>query len=220
MLLLDDGFQHASIDRDFDIVLIDGLDPFGREEVVPLGHLREPLTALRRADAFVVTRAENDLRFEAIQARLHKLNPAAPAFRTRLMAGSWHDYTTGLPISNIDGKPVGAFCGLGNPQNFWNTLESLHMNVVFRWTFDDHHPYKPHELHRLAHQAGLRGAALLLTTEKDRINCPNNLESALAPVKLAWLEISLQLENEEGFFEVLERVLRQRRPAGFKTPKP
>ncbi|HMF77757.1 MAG TPA: tetraacyldisaccharide 4'-kinase [Bryobacteraceae bacterium] len=215
VLVLDDGFQHARIDRDFDIVLIDGLDPFGQEELVPLGNLREPLSALRRAGAFVVTRAENDLRFEAIQERLRKFNPAAPAFRTRLLAGSWHDYTTGAGIPGFDGQRVAAFCGLGNPQNFWNTLESLGMNVVFRWTFDDHHAYKPHELHRLAHQASMRGAEFLVTTEKDRINCPNHLETALAPVKLAWLEIALKLEDEAGFFEVLERVLRKRRPAGL-----
>jgi tetraacyldisaccharide 4'-kinase len=110
---------------------------------------------------------------------------------------------------------VAAFCGLGNPPNFWNTLESLELDVVFRWTFDDHHAYKPQELHRLAHQARMRGAEILVTTQKDRINCPNHLEDALAPVKLAWLEITLELEDEAGFLEVLERVLHQRRPARF-----
>jgi 3-deoxy-D-manno-octulosonic-acid transferase len=215
VLLLDDGFQHARLDRDLDIVLIDGLDPFGQEELVPLGHLREPLWALRRADVFVITRAENSLRFDAIKERLRQLNPLAPAFRTRLLPAGWRDYTTGSPIPDLKHQRVAAFCGLGNPPNFWNTLESLGLEVVFRWTFDDHHAYKPQELHRLAHQARMRGAEILVTTEKDRINCPNHLEDALAPVKLAWLEITLELENEAGFFEVLERVLRQRRPARF-----
>ena len=67
VLLLDDGFQHALLDRDFDIVVIDGLDPFGQDALVPLGRLREPLEALKRAGAFIVTRAQNDLRFDFIQ---------------------------------------------------------------------------------------------------------------------------------------------------------
>jgi 3-deoxy-D-manno-octulosonic-acid transferase len=215
VLLLDDGFQHARIDRDFDIVVIDGLDPFGQDGLVPLGRLREPLSALGRADAFVVTRAENDLRFEAIRARLRGLNPAAPAFRTRLLARCWRDYRTGACIESLAGQRVAAFCALGNPQNFWRTLESLGLNVVFRWFFDDHHSYKPFELQRLAHQARMHGAKILVTTEKDRINCPNHLERAIAPLNLAWLEIDLELEDEPRFLEVLERVLRKRRPPKF-----
>jgi len=217
VFLLDDGFQHARIVRDFDVVIIDGLDPFGQEKLVPLGRLREPLTALRRADAFVVTRAENDLRFAAIRGRLRELNPAAPVFRTRLLARCWRDYASGNHIPNLEGQRVAAFCGLGNPRNFWDTLESLGLNVVFNWAFDDHHAYKPNELSCLAQQARLLGAQMLVTTEKDRINCPNNLEGAIAPLKLAWLEIELELEDEPAFFEVLERVLRKRRPAGLAS---
>jgi 3-deoxy-D-manno-octulosonic-acid transferase len=212
VLLLDDGFQHARLDRDFDIVVIDGLDPFGQDGLVPLGRLREPLSALARADAFIVTRAENDLRFEAIRARLRGFNPAAPAFRTRLLARCWRDYHTGACIESLAGQRVAAFCGLGNPQNFWRTLESLGLDVAFRWFFNDHHSYKPFELQRLAHQARMHGAKILVTTEKDRINCPNHLQKAIAPLNLAWLEIDLELEDEPGFLEVLERVLRKRRP--------
>ena len=212
VLLLDDGFQHARLKRDVDVVIIDGLDPFGQDEVVPLGRLREPLEAIGRADALVVTRAENDLRYWAISARLRSYNKRAPIFRTRLVARCWRDYRTGACLQSLDGERVAAFCGLGNPQNFWRTLESLGLNVVFRWSFDDHHSYKPFELQRLAHQARMHGAKLLVTTEKDRINCPNHLAKAIAPLNLAWLEIDLELEDEAHFFEVLGRVLRKRRP--------
>jgi tetraacyldisaccharide 4'-kinase len=217
VILLDDGFQHASIDRDFDAVVIDGLDPFGQDELVPLGRLREPLSTLHRADAFIVTRAENDFRFEAIRARLRQFNPLAPAFRTRLLARCWRDYRSGACIPNLDGHRVAAFCGLGNPQNFWGTLEALGLNVVFRWTFEDHHAYKPFELHRIADQARMHRAEILVTTEKDRINCPSHLETAIAPLSLAWLEIELELEEEAAFFQVLEQVLRRRRPAGLAS---
>ena len=216
-LVLDDAFQHARIERTFDIVLIDGLDPFGGEEVVPLGRLREPLKALARADLFVVTRAEESLRYQAICHRLQSLNPAAPVFRTRLLARSWQSYPDGKLLPSLPGRRVAAFCGLGNPANFWQTLESLGLEVVFRWSFRDHHAYTPTELQRLAHQARVAGAEILITTEKDRINCPNHLEHTLAPLELAWLAIDLELENESGFFDVLDKALARNQPKLF-TP--
>jgi tetraacyldisaccharide 4'-kinase len=211
VLLLDDGFQHARLDRDFDIVVIDGLDPFGQDALVPLGRLREPLESLKRAGAFVITRAENDFRFDFIQKRLRDYNPTAPAFRTRLISRLWRDYRTGESLADLPGKKVGAFCGLGNPDNFWATLESVGLDVVFRWSFDDHHAYKPTELYSVAQQALENGAELLVTTEKDRINCPNHLESALAPLNLYWLEIEFELENEAMFLELVERKLSARK---------
>lgn len=208
VFLLDDAFQHSRMKRDLDVVVIDGLDPFGQEEIVPLGRLREPLQALSRAGIFVVTRAENDFRYEAIRARLRNYNPAAPVFRARLIVRHWCDYGTGECIRDLPTRRVAAFCGVGNPQNFWNTLESLGLEVVSRWAFDDHHHYRPIELQRIAHQARVHGAEMLVTTEKDRINCPKHLDRAIAPLDLAWLEIDLELDDEPNFLAILEETLR------------
>ncbi len=210
VLLLDDGFQHVRVKRDLDIVVIDGLDPLGREEVVPQGRLREPLEALSRADAFVVTRAEIDLRYEGVCARLREYNPTARIFRTRLLARCWRDYRTGARLPELPGRRVAAFCGLGNPQNFWNTLESLGLQIVFRWSFGDHHAYKPIDLQRIAHQARAHGAEILVTTEKDRVNCPSHLGSAISPFDLTWLEIELEIEDESSFVTFLEHSLHRR----------
>ena len=206
VLLLDDGFQHARIQRDVDVVLIDALDPFGRDEVVPAGRLREPLTALGRADMFVITRCESHGRFEAIASKLRRYNTEAPVFRTRFSAHRWRDLRTGAVLEELPESRVAAFCGLGNPQSFWSTLEALGVAVVFRWTFDDHHAYKPVELRRLAEQARQNGAKLLVTTEKDLINLPNQVEDALGDLPLAWLQIELEIEGENRFFEILEEA--------------
>ena len=211
VLLLDDGFQHARLDRDFDIVVIDGMDPFGQEALVPLGRLREPLSALKRAGAFIITRAQNDLRFDFIKKRLRDYNPTAPAFRTRLISRHWRDYHTGESVTVLPGKRAAAFCGLGNPENFWATLQYFGLDLVFRWSFDDHHQYKPTELASIAQQAKESGAQMLVTTEKDRINLPNHLESALGGLNLYWLEIEFELENEAVFLELLDRRLTSRR---------
>lgn len=213
VLLLDDGFQHARLQRSLDVVLIDGLNPFGHENVIPLGRLREPLHALARADAFVVTRAENELRFDAINSRLHALNPHAPVFRTRLVDRCWRDLDSACVPAPRD-RPVAAFCGLGNPDSYWRTLESLGLQVVFHWSFDDHHAYKPFELKRIAHHALCYGAEVLVTTEKDLINCPPHLERVIAPLQLYWLEIELQLDDEPRFLSFIERVIRKRGAPG------
>ena len=212
ILLLDDGFQHARLRRDLDIVVIDGLDPFGGGEVVPLGRLREPLSALERASVFIVTRAESDLRFRSIRRRLQQYNATAPIFRTRLLARNWRDYQTGTCV-DVENKRVAAFCGLGSPQNFWNTLDSLGLDVVFRWAFGDHHAYAPKELNYLARQAVFHGAELLVTTEKDRMNLPGRLERVIAPLSLAWLEIELELYESAEFFAFVEMTLSKRSAA-------
>jgi tetraacyldisaccharide 4'-kinase len=213
VLLLDDAYQHAPMKRDFDVVVIDGLDPFGGEAVIPAGRLREPLDALKRADAFVITRAERQQRFDAIRARLAEFNPRAPAFRTRLAGLCWRDFATGACLMQMQHSRVGAFCGLGNPANFWRTLEALNLEIVFRWEFPDHHAYKPFELEYVAWQTRLHGASILVTTEKDRMNFPHQMHKVLAQAEVAWLEIQLELENDAGFFALLETTLRSRRAA-------
>jgi 3-deoxy-D-manno-octulosonic-acid transferase len=206
VLVLDDGFQHARLRRDLDVVLIDGLDPFGGGDVVPLGRLREPLSALKRASVFVVTKCKSDVRFRAIAGELNKHNRDAPVFRSQLVTRAWHD-SSGKPLHGLPGTRVAAFCGLGNPASFWDTLQSLGLDVVFCWTFEDHHSYKPDELQRLTHQARLHRADCLVTTEKDWINFPSDFLAALGNVPLAWLEIELELDDEAGFFTMLERRL-------------
>ena len=220
ILLLDDGFQHARLAREVDIVLIDGLDPFGGGATVPLGRLREPLQALSRADIFVITRAETTEKFEAIRRSLARYNETAPVFRTRLIARRWRDYPSGETVQIPAGTPAAAICGLGNPQNFWNTLDSLGLKVVFKWAFGDHHAYTPVEIQRTAHQARAHGAKIMVTTEKDRINLPDYLDQALKGMQLAWLEIELELEDEIGFFAAFDRALTGRPdPAAVNAPR-
>ncbi len=211
VMVLDDGFQHAQILRELDVVVIDGLDPLGGGEVVPLGRLREPLRALVRADVFVVTRAEDDNLYKVSEERLRRWNDAAPVFRARLAKQTWRDSSAGEELIELGTRRVGAFCALGNPQNFWNTLTSLGLEVAFRWEFQDHHAYKPTELQRIAKQARFHGAELLVTTEKDRVNCPEGFEAMIEPLRLVWLEIGYVVDDERRFWEFVEKRTGARR---------
>jgi 3-deoxy-D-manno-octulosonic-acid transferase len=205
--LLDDGFQHARLHRDVDLVVIDGLVPFGLRHTVPLGRLREPLDALKRADALLVTRADNDIRFRFICDELRKFNETAPVFRIFTRPRQWRLCLQRLTADNLPVKRVAAFCALGNPQGFWNTLAKMGLDVVFRWNFPDHHSYQPIELRRIASQATALGAEILVTTEKDRVNFPRNFASSIEPLEVAWLEIETVPENEAAFLNWLEARL-------------
>jgi 3-deoxy-D-manno-octulosonic-acid transferase len=207
LFLLDDGFQHRRLYRDVDIVVIDGLMPFGHQHTVPLGRLREPLNALARAAALVITRAENDLRFALLSKRLRRYNPQAPIFRVFTRPRQWRMCQQRVTVNELPSRRVAAFCALGNPQGFWNTLIQMDFHVVFKWSFPDHHVYQPAELKRLALQAQNAGADMLVTTEKDRINFPAEFAAMVAPLEIAWLEIENTLDHEREFFDWLEAKL-------------
>ena len=96
---------------------------------------------------------------------------------------------------------VAAFCGLGNPRAFWQTLQELDIDVQFRWAFSDHHHYRPAELERLAKQAADCGAETLVTTEKDMINLCDHVPAIIAPLKLLCLKIGIEIDREEEFLQ-------------------
>ncbi len=150
VFLLDDGFQHHRLERALDIVLIDALNPFGGCAPVPLGRLREGLGALRRAGIVVITRCEEGRKTDGIEAVIRRYNPGVPVFRSRVAAEAWQP----APPSG----PVAAFCGLGNPGAFRQTLRGLGIKPVLERAFGDHHRYSGRELRQFAAEARASGA--------------------------------------------------------------
>jgi 3-deoxy-D-manno-octulosonic-acid transferase len=198
MLVLDDGFQHLQLKRDFDLVLIDALRPFGGGHLLPLGRLREPLDGLARAHAFVVTRSDEAPNVSAIESVLRQWNPAAPVFRARTIPVRWHG------DGNYNGGRAVAFCGLGNPQAFWKTLRGMGIEPAACYDFGDHHKYSPVELRRIARHARDVGANVLLTTAKDAVNLEPDYQSILGDVKLFWLEIRTEIERAQELFDLIQ----------------
>ncbi|MCL4402871.1 MAG: tetraacyldisaccharide 4'-kinase, partial [Acidobacteria bacterium] len=96
-LVLDDGFQHLRLARQVDVVLVDGLNPFGGGELFPLGRLREPMSGLARAGIFVITRSDSGRTVETVEAMLRRHNPRAPIFQARAVPECWIEYQTGSP---------------------------------------------------------------------------------------------------------------------------
>lgn len=210
---MDDGFQHLRLGRSVDVVLIDALDPFGDEELLPLGRLREPLDGLARADIFVITRAGLGRTVPAIERRLRDWNPRAPVFRSSTVPECWIDHAGGeqwapadLPFSKLV-----AFCGLGNPDSFWCTLESIGVRTLDRFEFGDHHAYTPLEVQRLAQHAKSAGAQALLTTQKDIVNLCKEWDKIVAPLRILWLKIGVEVENEAELLAMMRGDALQQR---------
>ena len=207
-LVMDDGFQHQALRRDLDIVLIDATEPFGFGHCLPRGLLREPPSALRAAGAIVITRCDRVPReaADALAARLAALAPRATIHRAGhvpsavVVSAGRH-----LPPAALAGQKVCAFCGIGNPESFFATLESAGATVVGRVAFDDHVAYGPEELERVRSAAAAGGAEVLVTTAKDRVK----LEAAGFPLPLWTLQVEIGInEGEAELADHLRRVVR------------
>lgn len=196
VFLLDDGFQHARLKRNVDVVLLDAFDPLAGDAAFPLGRLREDVNALRRADVIVISRA-GQRRFDGLRQRL----PAVPLFLADVELAGWRP--------EPPAGPVAAFCGLANPATFYATLRESGAEVVLTKNFPDHHRFTRDELTRLSAAAKARGAQALVTTEKDWVNLPEGSNKLVAPLTLHRLEILTRVREEHLFIEMLAKFVMQ-----------
>jgi tetraacyldisaccharide 4'-kinase len=173
IVVLDDGFQHRRLARDLDLVLIDALEPFGFEHVFPRGTLREPLASLARADMIALSRADaiDAQRRQAIRGRVEKIAPHASWLElTHAPASLVSSDGQHAEIDTLAGKPVAAFCGIGNPAGFLHTLKSCGMDVRAFHEFPDHHHYGTAELKWLGDWAASLGTVTaVVCTHKDLV---------------------------------------------------
>ena len=208
VFLLDDGFQHLPLARDVDILLIDALRPIHRCSLLPAGSLREPASAIGRADLLVFTRVGTlPITKEAI-ARIDKY----PIFsaKTRLVGFRLHGNPALMQSSEISHGPFFAFCGIGNPQGFFNDLNRWEVPVAGESIFRDHHRYTVDDVRRLEGAAQRAGAIAFVTTEKDAENLGRGKSTAI-PIFVAIIDFVIAGESE--FMESLERKLQTARGA-------
>ena len=195
VLLLDDGFQHRQLHRDEDIVTVDATRPFGTGQLLPAGTLREPITALRRADIILLTRTDSIGRRDIpvpktepiqtgrallqeeglpadIREELGKLVPNTPVLEsvhrpTHLYLLSDAGDSERLPLKWLSGKRLLAVCGIGNPNAFVTTLNHYTPETVKLLAFPDHHVYTEADCQRIQRKMTQTGAACIVTTQKD-----------------------------------------------------
>lgn len=167
VLLLDDGFQHRRLGRDLDVVVVDVTNPFGFDRLLPLGRLREPVTALARADLIVMSRI--DLVDESARLRVaNRIAEAAPGVRC---VTSRHRV---VGLSELDGAVCDDRCvkailmsAIGNPESFTRTVERMGIEVAARFEWSDHHPFSASDINRVVEATRRIQHDVVLTTRKD-----------------------------------------------------
>ncbi len=168
LVVLDDAFQHMALHRDVNIVLFKASTFLGNNRVFPGGDMREPLSALNRADAFVVTCVDeqNCKQVDAYKAALNKKFPDIPVF-----LGKYRP----LCFVKPDGKEIDldqdivffGFCGLAHPDSFKQTLADQGFRLAGFKAFKDHQHYSRRKINSLVKKAVAAGGNALITTEKD-----------------------------------------------------
>jgi tetraacyldisaccharide 4'-kinase len=183
--LLDDGFQHRALARDFDIVLVTPEDT--RDGLLPAGRLREPLSSLRRADAVVLTSGSSPDSFP-LDGKL--------VWRAR----------RGISPKNVPSRPV-VFCGIARPQNFLLQLRTAAIEPAAEAFFGDHHSYTAEDVRDLQQLRRQSEADGFVTTEKDAINLGGHL-AALEPV--AVVPVKMELVDADNVVDTMLRMIAER----------
>lgn len=171
IIILDDGFQHLPVARDVDLVLFNNTMDHKQLRVVPAGVLREPLSALQRADCFIITGCVDDKtrNNEELSSFLENGWREKPVYFTTYVPHCLHDKQgNSFPLDYLN-IPALSFCGIASPRRFQETLAQTPIDIVDFVHFPDHHQYTEKSLNRLIKQAQKHGAEALLTTEKDMV---------------------------------------------------
>ncbi len=184
--LLDDGFQHRALARDFDIVLVTPQDAADR--LLPAGRLREPLHSLARADAVVLASGASADSFP-IQQKL--------IWRVR----------RGIVPVNVPTRPV-VFCGIARPQNFVLQLRAANIEPIAQAFYRDHHAYSEKDIRELLELKRRSEAGGFVTTEKDAVNLGGYL-SALEP--LAVIPVKMELADAANALDTMLHKIAERK---------
>jgi len=176
VLILDDGFQHLALARDIDLVLFHADTLAGNSRVFPGGDLREPVKALNRSHAFILTNTcgrnrERAVRFADLLSRRFPGRPAflaeyVPTVAVSSEDGSWDKE---IAIEEIRGKTLFAFAGIAFPGRFVQTLNDLQLDICGFTPLADHQRYGRSNLAEILRQAKSVGAEACVTTEKDMV---------------------------------------------------
>jgi tetraacyldisaccharide 4'-kinase len=189
--LLDDGFQHRTLARDYDIVLVTAED--ARDRLLPGGRLREPLSSLRRADAVVLTSGASPDSFP--------LNDKS-VWRVR----------RGILPKDVPSRPV-VFCGIARPKNFVLQLRTAGIEPVAEAFYRDHHAYIEQDIRDLRQLAQNSEAGGFVTTEKDAINLGPYF-SALAPLSV--VPVKMDLADANNALDAMLRIIEERHPRAMR----
>jgi len=199
-LLLDDGYQHLPLHRDLDILLIDSHIGFGDHHLLPRGILREPLSRLRRAHLFLLTKVDDLEASRPLEKKIHEIHPGAQVFHSHFQPMSLVDPKGEQEeLYALKGKKILALSGIANPNDFSSLLRKCEMEIVSEAIFPDHHFYMSKDLSSIKEKS--KGVDWIVTTEKDMLKL-RTLGIDHLPIRS--LRIEMKIWEEEAF---LKRII-------------
>ena len=204
-LLLDDGFQHRRIKRDIDIVCIDATNPFGNGLVIPAGSMREGMSALKRADIFLITKIDLVQDSSLLLKRLKKINPDSVIAKAIHRPDYFYRLLDGQPvgIEGLKNKDIALVSAIGNPVAFEKTISNLGLKFKRHFLFRDHHWYTKRDVKKIEDCCRKNNITAVITTEKDAVRLKAVSCQALS-VSFVVLHIELKIiDNEQGFYDRL-----------------
>ena len=205
-LLLDDGFQYWKLaGRRRDIVLIDAQQPFGNEQLLPRGTLREPISHLKRADTIFITKSNGES--AALRARIKKHNSTAGIIECVHWPLYFEDVFNTEARENIGwlkGKKVATLSGIAQPDSFEQSLVKQGAELVYAKRFADHHRFNQQEIINTINRAKKRRAEVILTTQKDAVRFPK-IDRRDLPIYYMRVEIKI-LSGAKDFDDCVRQI--------------
>ncbi|WP_319525021.1 tetraacyldisaccharide 4'-kinase [uncultured Desulfosarcina sp.] len=198
VIVLDDAFQHMGLKRDLNLALLDGQMPFGNGHLLPRGLLREPVSALERAHAIVYTRCSQSVDMPLRANPFPRTRPIfharhAPVIRTP-GDGGHPFFSESEGIDSLRNKTVVAFAGLGNNQQFFDSLNRIGCTLSRTFSFEDHHRYSFLETTQIAESARTLQVDAVVTTGKDFVKIA---DFNSWPCKLIVVDVKIELIKAE-----------------------
>ena len=187
-LLLDDGFQHRSLYRDIDIVMIDGSVSLQDIHMLPSVLRREPLSALKRAGVLAVSKVSD---LKKISDDVHQIT-SAPVISVEQKISGIVKYLSSASISSesLKGQSCMAFCGIGNPESFRTTLNEVGLHITNFMKYADHYKYSIEDLKKIEKEYLASESNIIITTEKDAVKfSQSDIQTFGFAQSLVYLEI-------------------------------
>jgi len=192
-VVLDDGFQHWRLRRDINIVVINASNPVGNGYVFPRGNLREPYGCLKRADCFIITKADMIKDVEMIKKRLFDINSSAQVITT-IYKPICLENIVGKEQSDIEcikGEKIIALSSLGDPISFENTLEQAGAKIVGKLRYPDHYWYTKEDMDNIQSRRQELDAKFIVTTQKDAVRLQRVETQNLASLRVLRIEVEI-----------------------------
>ncbi|MCJ7801078.1 MAG: tetraacyldisaccharide 4'-kinase [Candidatus Marinimicrobia bacterium] len=199
IIILDDGFQHRKISRDVDIVLVNSNMSKYKNRIFGFRTFREPWKSLSRAHLIFLTKSDFVTPSSKILERLKKID--LPFFNANINPSSYLlDYQNNkIDLDYFDGKTALLFSGIGDPESFGKTVQSLNIRILNTIKFGDHKNYSKSDIKLIRNKYINSGADVILTTEKDF------LKIAETNLPIYTIPITMNVD-EKGFEHILKHL--------------